>query len=132
MIITGAFLAEAAAEVDNKLHVWGGVLSEYMVDADRVARFVLVILTQAETGNTDRGVDIEISPPTGDEPIRMRLEVPEKDSQRRNRVRILRDPDRGAVRWPLDSCGWWGVSGAADGEWARPPHPAPMTIWSPL
>jgi hypothetical protein len=75
--VTGAFLAEAAAAVDNKLNVQGGVLSRFGLGPDRFARFVLVVLTQAETGSSDRRVEVEIRPPTGDEPLRMEFEVPE-------------------------------------------------------
>ncbi|AYE98252.1 hypothetical protein C0J29_29175 [Mycobacterium paragordonae] len=77
MILTGAFLADAAAVVDNKLNVSGGVLSRFALGPDRSARFVLVVLTQAEPGNTDRMVKIEMRPPNDDEPIRLEFEVPE-------------------------------------------------------
>ena len=42
-VIIGAFVAEAAAVVDNKLSVSGGVLSGFMVGPDRQGRFVLVV-----------------------------------------------------------------------------------------
>jgi hypothetical protein len=45
-MVRGAFLAEAAATVDNKLNVQGGVLSKYTVGPDRLARFVLAALTR--------------------------------------------------------------------------------------
>jgi hypothetical protein len=70
-------LAEAAATVDNKLNVQGGVLSRFTVGPDRWARFVLVVLTRADTENSDRRVDIEIMPPTLDEAQHLRFEVPE-------------------------------------------------------
>ncbi len=76
-MITGAFLAEAASVVDNKLAVSGGVLSGYMVGPDRVAQFVLVVLTQAETDFVERRVDVEIRPPTDDEPLTIEFELPE-------------------------------------------------------
>ena len=76
MILTGAFLAEAASVVDNKLNVSGGVLSRYVVGPDRSASFLLVLLTQAEAGNPDRGVAVEIWPPTGDKPLELAYEVP--------------------------------------------------------
>ena len=66
MKLTGAFLAEAAATVDNKLNVQGGVLSKFTVGPDRYARLVLVVLTLAESGDSDRRVDVEIKPPTLD------------------------------------------------------------------
>jgi len=76
-VITGAFLAEAASVVDNKLNVSGGVLSRFMVGPDRMAQFVLVVLTQAETDSPHRRVDIEIRPPTDDEPLNVAYELPE-------------------------------------------------------
>lgn len=77
MIITGAFLAEAAATVDNKLNVSGGILSKFTVGADRFVRFVLVVLTQTDNDDSGRRVDVEIRPPTLDEPICQRFEAPE-------------------------------------------------------
>ncbi len=69
MIVTGAFLAEAAATVDNKLNVQGGVLSKFTVGPDRFARFVLVVLTQPDSDDdSDRRVDVEIRPPSLDAP----------------------------------------------------------------
>ena len=76
-VITGDFLAEAASVVDNKLAVSGGVLSGYMVGPDRVAQFMLVVLTQAETDFAERRVDVEIRPPTDDEPLTIEFELPE-------------------------------------------------------
>jgi hypothetical protein len=76
-MITGAFLAEAASVVDNKLTVTGGVLSGYAVGADRLAKFVLVVLTQAETDSPERVVRVEIRPPTDDEPLTVEHELPE-------------------------------------------------------
>jgi hypothetical protein len=64
--LTGAFLAEAAATVDNKLNVQGGVLSKFTVGPDRFARVVLVVLTQPDSEDSDRRVDVEIKPPTLD------------------------------------------------------------------
>ncbi len=76
-MITGAFLAEAASVVDNKLSVAGGVLSGYAVGPDRSAQFVLVVLTQAETDSPDRRFVVEIRPPTDDEPMTMGYELPQ-------------------------------------------------------
>ena len=76
-MITGAFLAEAASVVDNKLSVAGGVLSGYAVGPDRSAEFVLVVLTQAETDSPVRRIYVEIRPPTDDEPLTMEHELPE-------------------------------------------------------
>jgi hypothetical protein len=77
VILTGAFLADAAAVVDNKLNVSGGVLSRFALGPDRAARFVLVVLTQAEPGSSERMIKIEMRPPTDDDPIRLEFEVPE-------------------------------------------------------
>ncbi|SPM31282.1 hypothetical protein BN971_01618, partial [Mycobacterium terramassiliense] len=76
-VITGAFLAEAASVVDNKLTVSGGVLSGFRVGDDRLARFVLVVLTQAETDSPVGLVEVEIRPPTDDEPLNVEYELPE-------------------------------------------------------
>jgi hypothetical protein len=76
-VITGAFLAEAASVVDNKLCVSGGVLSGFRVGPERIAQFVLVVLTQAETDCPVRLVDVEIRPPTDDEPLNIEFELPD-------------------------------------------------------
>jgi hypothetical protein len=75
-MLSGAFLAEAAATVDNKLNVQGGVLSRFTVGPDRLAQFMLVVLTQPDD-DSDRRVDVEITPPTLDAPIRTWFEAPE-------------------------------------------------------
>ena len=76
-VITGAFLAEAASVVDNKLVVSGGVLSGFGLESDREARLVLVVLTQSETDSPVRGVEVEIRPPTDDDPLVLEYELPE-------------------------------------------------------
>lgn len=79
-MITGVFLAESASVVDNKLNVSGGVLSRFMVGPDREARFVLVVLTQAETDSPVRRVEVEIMPPTvemDDESLVIGYELPD-------------------------------------------------------
>ncbi|MBW0014927.1 hypothetical protein [Mycobacterium sp.] len=76
-MITGAFLAESASVVDNKLCVSGGVLSGFMVGPDRLAQFMLVVLTQAETDSPVREVQVEIRPPTDDESLTLEYELPE-------------------------------------------------------
>ena len=76
-MITGVFLAESASVVDNKLNVSGGVLSRFMVGPDREARFVLVVLTQAETDSPVRRVEVEIMPPTDDESLVVGYELPD-------------------------------------------------------
>ncbi|WP_082978391.1 hypothetical protein [Mycobacterium sp. 1081908.1] len=75
-MVTGAFLAEAAAVVDNKLNVTGGVLSRFIVGPDRFARFLLVVLTQSDAEEEGDRVDVEIWPPTGDEPLRVAFQMP--------------------------------------------------------
>jgi hypothetical protein len=78
MIITGALLADRATATDAGLHIWGGVISGCTVGPERFAQLSLVVLTQAETDNTDRSVEIQLRPPTGDEPQPPhRFEVPE-------------------------------------------------------
>jgi hypothetical protein len=77
VILTGAFLAEAAAAVDNKLHVWGGVISHCALAPERVVRLTLVALTQAEADNSDRTIDVDIRPPNDGETLHVALEVPE-------------------------------------------------------
>ena len=76
-VITGAFLAEAASVVDNKLNVAGGVLSGFGLGPDRQAKFVLVVLTQNETDSPVRRVEVEIVPPTDDDPLVIEYELPE-------------------------------------------------------
>lgn len=79
MRISGAFLAEKVEAVDNKLNVRGGVISNYKVGRDRVAKFDIVVLTQGnseDTGGADRLVVIEVAPPNGGEPLHMHRELP--------------------------------------------------------
>jgi hypothetical protein len=76
-MLGGAFLAEAAATVDNKLNVQGGVVSRFYVGPDRLARFVLVVLTQPDDDDSDRRIDVTITSPTLDPPIRTWFEAPE-------------------------------------------------------
>lgn len=76
MIVTGAFLAEAAEVVDNKLDVRGGVLSRFVVGPDRFATFLLVVLTQSDADDGDGRVDVEIWPPTGNKPLQVAFELP--------------------------------------------------------
>jgi hypothetical protein len=77
MRLSGAFLAEAAAIVDNKLNVQGGVLSKFAVGPDRLARFMLVVLTLPDDDDSDRRIDVEITPPTLDAPLHTSFEAPE-------------------------------------------------------
>ena len=76
VIVTGAFLAEAAATVDNKLNVQGGVLSRFTVGPDRRAQFVLVVLTRADE-DSDLRVAVQVKPPTLGDPIERQFVVPE-------------------------------------------------------
>lgn len=76
-MITGAFLAEAASVSNNKLTVSGGVLSSFAVGLDRQAKFVLVVLTQSETDSPARSVEVEIRPPTDDDPLVLEYELPQ-------------------------------------------------------
>ena len=78
MKVTGGFLAEAAATVDNKLNVQGGVLSKFTVGPDRFARFVLVVLTQPDgDDDSDCRVDVEIRPSSLDAPLYKWFDAPE-------------------------------------------------------
>jgi hypothetical protein len=76
-VITGAFLAESASVVNNKLSVSGGVLSGFEVGPDRQVKFKLVLLTQSETDSPVREVDVEIMPPTDAEPLTIEYELPD-------------------------------------------------------
>jgi hypothetical protein len=76
MKISGAFLAEKVEAVNNKLNVRGGVISNYKVGPDRVAKFDIVVLTQGDTGGADRLVVIEVTPPNGGQPLHMHRELP--------------------------------------------------------
>jgi hypothetical protein len=117
VMLSGAFLAEAAATVDNKLNVSGGVLSKFMVGPDHLARFVLVLLTRADAEDSDRQVDVEIKPPTFDEPPQhRRFEVPE--------AALSEFP--GFALFEID------VSLPIDGPWAIDVHGGGATISLPL
>ncbi|ORW31624.1 hypothetical protein AWB91_15190 [Mycobacterium paraense] len=76
-MLTGAFLAEAAATVDNKLNVQGGVLSKFTVGPDRVARVVLVVLTLPDGDDSGRRIDVEIKPPGLDATQHASFEAPQ-------------------------------------------------------
>jgi hypothetical protein len=79
MRISGAFLAEQVEAVDNKLNVRGGVISNYKVGPDRVAKFDVVVLTQrgnSDSGSDDRLIVIEVVPPDGSEPLHLHRELP--------------------------------------------------------
>lgn len=76
-MLTGAFLAEAAVTVDNKLNVQGGVLSKFTVGPDRVARVVLVVLTLPDGEDSGRQIDVEMKPPTLDATQHTSFEAPQ-------------------------------------------------------
>ena len=76
VIVTGAFLAEAAAAVDNKLNVQGGVLASCLVRPDRIARVTLVVLTQAEAGDKAAKLNIKLVKPSGDSQA-LQIDIPE-------------------------------------------------------
>lgn len=63
--------------MDSKLSVSGGVLSGFRVGPDRLAQFVLVVLTQAETDSPVRRINVEIRPPTVDGSVNVQYELPE-------------------------------------------------------
>lgn len=78
MIITGALLAEQAVATEGGLHLWNGVISGVFVGPDRISRLFLVVLTQAETDNSNRTVEIQLRLPTGEEGQIHRIDVPEE------------------------------------------------------
>jgi hypothetical protein len=82
--ITGAFLAESAASVNNKLNVTGGLIEHLtvdptVVDPTQIQRFVVVLLTQTQTGDATENVEIKLWPPKGaaDDPLTMSRPLPE-------------------------------------------------------
>jgi hypothetical protein len=80
MVITGAFLAEAAASADSKLHVWGGVLATFTVGPTREFGAALVVITQQDLGTADPLVRVSISPPAiaaDPEPVQLEYQVPD-------------------------------------------------------
>ena len=77
MIVTGAFLAEAAAVEDNKLNVRGGVLASCQVGPDRIARVTVVVLTQPEADDKAPKLKIEILKPSGDSHSSLSGDIPE-------------------------------------------------------
>lgn len=77
MKVTGAFLAEAAEAVDNKLNVQGGVLASYQVGPDRIANVTLVVLTQADAGDKSAAkLKIEVVKPSG-QSAALQIDLPE-------------------------------------------------------
>ncbi len=77
-MITGAFFAESAESVDNTLNVTRGVLAYYNVGPTREVRVVLVLLTQTQTDETNKVLEIKVTPPVdGAEPFIIRDTLPE-------------------------------------------------------
>ena len=76
MVITGAFLAESAASVDNKLHVWGGVIANYTVGDSREFQLALVLLTRRDDDSPDRTARIDVVPPGGGDAMSLTFDVP--------------------------------------------------------
>jgi hypothetical protein len=66
VMITGAFLAESAASVDDKLNVTGGVLEHYTVDPIQDQHFVVVILTHTQPGETAGNFQMKVRPPSAE------------------------------------------------------------------
>jgi hypothetical protein len=117
-MITGAFLAETAEAVDNKLNVTGGVIENYTVGPDREVRVILVLLTQTQTGETPGDFELNIRPPA------------------------LSDPNPFTVRGPLPKEAARGESGFApvqieitlpfDGRWVFEASAGGNTVAVPL
>jgi len=111
-MITGAFLAESAEAVDHKLNVKGGVLENYTVGADREVRVVLVLLTQTQTGETRRDVEIHLRPPplAHPEPMTVRGHLPEEAAQ----GELGFAPIEIGIKLPFD--GRWVIEASAGGN----------------
>lgn len=65
MIVTGAFLAEAVAVVDNKMHVWGGVVDKFTRPRGLRPRASLVVLTQASNEEAPEFISVNFIGPNG-------------------------------------------------------------------
>lgn len=74
MIVTGAFLAEAASVAEGKLYVLGGVLTSWTVGPDRMVSPVLVVLTQSEENDAQTTLPVEVR--MGTDPNVMHLDLP--------------------------------------------------------
>jgi hypothetical protein len=64
MIVTGAFLAEAASVADGKLYVLGGVVVRWTRMPGSVAVITIVVLTQADEDHPDN-LEVTIHGPNG-------------------------------------------------------------------
>jgi hypothetical protein len=134
MFVTGAFFAEQAAVVDSKLQVWGGVISRLELGLGRVAVLTLVVLTQAESDNSDRRIAIEVR---GHRPT-VNLCISnlkfQGHRQRGGRLHVSPGADGVAVRWSLDrrgKCPGRRSLHSVDGPRCRPPFGPDMTSRSP-
>jgi hypothetical protein len=83
VMITGAFLAESAEAVDNKLNVTGGVIEKWTVDSTRDVRLVLVLLTQTQTGEPPNDLEIKLRPPASAhrDPLIIRGRIPKETAR---------------------------------------------------
>lgn len=75
MIVTGAFLAESASVVDNKLNVQGGVIDKFPASAGRVVGVTLVVLTKPEPFDNEPVLELAVTGPN-DVVHQVRLPVP--------------------------------------------------------
>lgn len=92
MKVTGALLAESAKVVAGKLNVEGGLLRDFEVGPDRIARMTLVVLTEFESGDSAPGLSIEFVRPSGDSQDE-RIEMPPQS--------VAPAGDIGFAYWPL-------------------------------
>lgn len=123
MIITAAFVAEAATAVDSKLHVWGGLFTRYTVGPDRIANVMLVLLTAGEEGNADPTVRIDVIPPDGSEPLNFEFDVPEATATAELGFAYQN------IQLGLPTDGRWTLSISTSG--AGKPLSVPLTIDTP-
>lgn len=76
MIVTGAFLAESATVVDNKLNVRGGVVDRFQVPPSRVVALTLVVLTQPEPFDKEPELELTMTGPV-ELALQQRIAVPQ-------------------------------------------------------
>ena len=76
MIVTGAFLAESATVVDNKLDIVGGVVDSCHATPERTVTPVLVVLIQPEPPDQAPTIEVRFSDPTA-ATLEIHLDVPE-------------------------------------------------------
>ncbi|AXH45798.1 hypothetical protein SEA_GEAZY_35 [Gordonia phage GEazy] len=75
MIITGAFLAENVIGNDGKFYVWGGAVTEWGRPPGASVSIPLVLLLQAEPGDTTTSLPGELFTPD-DSSHELRFDVP--------------------------------------------------------